>query len=40
MEKKRKKERKEKKRPQCWERLEAGGEGDRRGCGGWVASSA
>ena len=26
------------KRPWCWERLRAGGEGDKRGWGGWVAS--
>ena len=26
------------KRPWCWERLKAGGEGDNRGWGGWVAS--
>ena len=26
------------KRPWCWERLKAGGEGDDRGCGGWMAS--
>ena len=26
------------KRPQCWERLRAGGEGDNRGWDGWVAS--
>ena len=26
------------KRPWCWERLKAGGEGDDRGWGGWVAS--
>ena len=26
------------KRPWCWERLRAGGEGDDRGCDGWVAS--
>ena len=28
------------KRPWCWERLKAGGEGDDRGCGGWMASPA
>ena len=27
------------KRPQCWERLKAGGEGDNRGWDGWMASS-
>ena len=27
------------KRPQCWERLKAGGEGDDRGCDGWMESS-
>ena len=27
------------KRPWCWERLKAGGEGDDRGWGGWMASS-
>ena len=27
------------KRPRCWERLKAGGEGDDRGCDGWMASS-
>jgi len=26
------------KRPWCWERLRAGGEGDDRGCNGWMAS--
>ena len=26
------------KRPWCWERFKAGGEGDRRGWGGWMAS--
>ena len=26
------------KRPWCWERLTAGGEGDSRGCDGWMAS--
>ena len=26
------------KRPWCWERLKAGGEGDDRGWGGWIAS--
>ena len=26
------------KRPCCWERLRAGGEGDDRGCDGWMAS--
>ena len=26
------------KRPWCWERLRAGGEGDDRGCDGWMAS--
>ena len=26
------------KRPQCWERLKAGGEGDDRGWDGWMAS--
>ena len=26
------------KRPWCWERLEAGREGDKRGCDGWIAS--
>ena len=26
------------KRPWCWERLRAGGEGDNRGCDGWLAS--
>ena len=26
------------KRPRCWERLEAGGEGDNRGQDGWMAS--
>ena len=26
------------KRPWCWERLKAGGEGDNRGCDGWMAS--
>ena len=26
------------KRPWCWERLRAGGEGSNRGCGGWMAS--
>ena len=26
------------KRPRCWERLRAGGEGDDRGCNGWMAS--
>ena len=26
------------KRPWCWERLEAGGEGDDRGCDGWMPS--
>ena len=26
------------KRPCCWERLKAGGEGDDRGCDGWMAS--
>ena len=26
------------KRPWCWERLRAGGEGDNRGCDGWMAS--
>ena len=26
------------KRPWCWERLKAGGEGDHRGWGGWMAS--
>ena len=26
------------KRPRCWERLKAGGEGDERGCDGWMAS--
>ena len=26
------------KRPSCWERLKAGGEGDNRGCSGWMAS--
>ena len=26
------------KRPQCWERLRAGGEGDNRGWDGWMAS--
>ena len=26
------------KRPWCWERLKAGGEGDDRGCDGWMAS--
>ena len=26
------------KRPWCWERLKAGGEGDKRGWGGWTAS--
>ena len=26
------------KRPQCWERLKAGGEGDERGWDGWIAS--
>ena len=26
------------KRPWCWERLRARGEGDDRGCGGWMAS--
>ena len=26
------------KRPWCWERLKAGGEGDGRGCDGWMAS--
>ena len=26
------------KRPWCWERLKAGGEGDDRGCDGWIAS--
>ena len=26
------------KRPWCWERLKAGGEGDNRGWGGWMAS--
>ena len=26
------------KRPWCWERLRAGGEGDDRGCDGWLAS--
>ena len=26
------------KRPWCWERLKAGGEGDNRGCNGWMAS--
>ena len=26
------------KRPQCWERLRVGGEGDNRGCDGWMAS--
>ena len=26
------------KRPQCWERLRAGGEGDNRGWGSWMAS--
>ena len=26
------------KRPGCWERLRAGGEGDDRGCDGWMAS--
>ena len=25
------------KRPWCWERLRAGGEGDNRGCDGWMA---
>ena len=25
-------------RPWCWERLKAGGEGDERGCHGWMAS--
>ena len=28
------------KRPWCWERLKAGGEGDNRGWGGWMASLA
>ena len=28
------------KRPWCWERLKAGGEGDDRGWDGWMASSA
>ena len=28
------------KRPWCWERLKAGGEGDDRGWHGWMASSA
>ena len=28
------------KRPWCWERLKAGGEGDDRGWGGWMASLA
>ena len=28
------------KRPRCWERLKAGGEGDDRGWDGWVASPA
>ena len=28
------------KRPWCWERLKAGGEGDDRGWGGWMASPA
>ena len=27
------------KRPWCWERLKAGGEGDHRGWDGWIASS-
>ena len=26
------------KRPCCWEELGAGGEGDDRGCDGWMAS--
>ena len=26
------------KRPQCWERLKVGGEGDDRGLNGWMAS--
>ena len=26
------------KRPRCWERLKAGGEGDDRGWDGWMAS--
>ena len=26
------------KRPWCWVRLRAGGEGDKRGCDGWMAS--
>ena len=26
------------KRPRCWERLKVGGEGDDRGCNGWMAS--
>ena len=26
------------KRPRCWERLKAGGEGHDRGCDGWMAS--
>ena len=26
------------KRPRCWERLNVGGEGDNRGCDGWLAS--
>ena len=26
------------KRPRCWERLKAGGEGEIRGCHGWMAS--
>ena len=28
------------KRPWCWERLKVGGEGDDRGCDGWMASLA
>ena len=28
-----------KKRPWCWERLKAGGEGDDRGCDGWITNS-
>ena len=28
------------KRPWCWERSSAGGEGDKRGWGGWLASLA
>ena len=35
---KKKKKKKEKKRPLCWERLKAGGEGEIRGQDGWMVS--